>query len=199
MDEMICETWGHPHPYVLIGVRSIDVPTDVEHYAKLIYLNSGEKFVLDIAGAQYGHDDYILPVRDYLRFRARSITKREGSGATRAQLMTKIRRSEASPHPISLVWALDCQYALAMEKRLKEWEEMNDQTFAEMLGLPEEQYVTKRVELLITLHDALVDRREELVEDGIIHYSEEGITFATDESWKLKTGIPMTFTVAPST
>ena len=182
---------------MFVGVAGSNLQTDVDHYVIHVSLKSGEVFVLDIAGAQYGFHDYVIPLADYLTSRVVRIKKREGSGSARAQLMTRIRRSADSPNPQSLVWALDCQYALAMENKLKEWEEIHDQKFDEMFGLPEHQYLAMREEFLIFLHSGLVDRREALVAEGTIRFSEEGITYATDESWKLKEGIPISFPAIP--
>ncbi|KAF2234180.1 hypothetical protein EV356DRAFT_515613 [Viridothelium virens] len=181
VDELDCKLENTRREVKYYSVEDKSAAADFVHQVFRVILKSGEQYIIDLTGHQFGFHETVLPVSDYLSSRVRKLVGKNpvGSAKLKQVRLVKYFKPETT-HELAL--PLDCHYALAMDRALLKWETVADQKLDRIIDLPEEQYLEKRTEFLEYLRVGLVNCREEMVERGLIRYTSDGTTLATDLS-----------------
>ncbi|KAI9676602.1 MAG: hypothetical protein M1822_008316 [Bathelium mastoideum] len=188
IEEVQYKLFNHRRQIVYFGVSDETAPTDWPHDVFKVVLKSGEQYIIDFTGHQYGFDESILPEADYLASRVQKTLKSRPLGHHRSNSLVDVMRFVPSCNN-ALAYILDCYYALEMEKAVAEWERQPKRGLNEILAFPEAPYSDERTKFLEHLRRSLVGGRTKLVKQGLVRYTSDGSTIATDQSSKLKAEI----------
>lgn len=120
------------------------------HLTVKVVLENGETYALDIAGAQFGYFDPVLPWSQYLESQVKTVKKIVSYGHSRLKGSRKCHKPGAEGQ----VASAHAFVILVMERAIDQWVSEN-MTLQAMLKLPEAGYEQKRSELLDALNIAL--------------------------------------------
>jgi hypothetical protein len=115
--------------------------------------HSGERYILDLASAQYGFNDTIMPYADFLRSRVARIhsqTLYEPYGAARKELSDWEEKTEID-HIVLMcrsVARISFKGCMMMEECTTKWALENEMSLAKMLQLPQAAFERAQKDLL---------------------------------------------------
>ena len=183
---------NHRREVVYSDVKDNVSPEEFRHDVFFVVLKSGEQYIMDFTGHQYGFHRSVLPLSDFLSFR---LQDRRELGYTKLMKIVYLQQFVSSSNHTKtclLTQFLDYHYGGAMDMAVFTWDSNpGRKELSEILKLPEEVYQAERDEFLQHLRGSLVRCRNNLVERGLIKYKSCGSTLATKNSWKLIDEMPL--------
>lgn len=109
---------------------------------------TGDHFIIDLSGAQYGYSNCITPYRPFLNTRVRYIICGEEGGQAGERKRWQKQHAENKRGMSSLVSAVNLVTCDALLDGTKEWEKEAKMTIKEMLKLPDQAFHLKLEELI---------------------------------------------------
>ena len=130
-----------------IGIDAAEYP----HTIIRITTKSGETYALDMAGAQYGWDEVIIPWELYVNTRVRAIRNVMPFGETKAFCKT---RAENMGEQCTWIHQIQEGFAKNMEDAITGWQSGHIPT-TKLLRLPEQEFQRKQSSLLDAVDQSL--------------------------------------------
>ena len=142
-----------------------DWNSSYRHSIIKITLKNGEKYALDLSGAQFGHSDPLLPWERYVKTRAEYIeeTKPLGSYRKRTKFLWKPKSGGEG------IVNCDEEIARIVNAAIDEWQKTNG-TLRDLLRLQEKQFMAKR-EAFFGFIEASIEAKRGLLEEAGIRQS----------------------------
>ncbi|KAE8443550.1 hypothetical protein EG329_001712 [Mollisiaceae sp. DMI_Dod_QoI] len=123
---------------------------------------SGEQYVLDLAGAQYGYHDTVIPSSTYFSSRVASIEARNPMGCMRRWYMQKLQAAGTRTSDLVVgVIALNRRASQTLKGIIVRWEKVYGRSMKEILG-ESQDFVKVKNELPAALGNVLKEFLEEI-------------------------------------
>ena len=153
--------------------------TGFGHEVFQITLKNSEKYVLDIAGAQYGQFTPVMPWDVYAQSHVKDVVRSLDFGSTRERMTSSIYCNGSTD--IQLIETFNKLLSESMNARIKEWQDTNIKLPA-MLKLSEQAHLQKRSEFFETLNGA-VDEAKLAIHGASLGRARGPVTEAMFEQW----------------
>jgi hypothetical protein len=171
-----------PQPMKLITYNGVVSDNDCIHsILKLTLKNGGGEYALDLAGAQYGYFDPVVPFSEYKSLRVQDIESFNEFGYTKKRLLDlpnlKPTYLETSRMHASIRHAI--------KGGTMEFEDLEGMKESSLLKLPKEEFEQKRKALLLHVKKSVENARDyfmELQKVRIAHRSMGGLVLYVDET-----------------
>ena len=161
----------------------IDV-TDYFHSVLRITLKNGDKYILDLTGAQYGWQEIVTPYDIYQQSKIRLIEQVLPFGGTRQYCK---ERAENAGGMAEWHHRVDSSFETVLNGLLKLWQQGN-MSLSTLLRLPDDQFRKKQAELLELLETRLQTYKKLTTEMGAFDLKGDIIIGGPDRKFKDATG-----------
>lgn len=160
ISDVVVSTKNHRRSFINVDIRAALDNTKYGHEIIQVTLKSGEKYALDIAGAQYGQFNAVIPWDLYVRFHVKNVLRRHDFGSTHRR-MTSPMYCDGNTD-IQLKKNFNKLLSESMNAKIKEWQ-YSGVTLPAMLRPPEQVHLQKRGDLFAFLDGELNKSKLEIL------------------------------------
>ena len=132
------------------------------HTILRVTLKSGERYAIDLTGAQYGYQEDCMPWDDYFATRVEAIVDIKPHGHAKDRLANEAR---SKGFPLSLLQGLGAYFANDLRLSIVMWEKSGGDTKV-LLTLPEKEFKAKKEDLLGLVKRLMKQSREDSIQHG---------------------------------
>ena len=168
----------------LIGNPSAVDATDYLHSVIRVALKSGDKYILDLTGAQYGWQEVVTPYDIYQQSKIRLIKQVLPFGGTRQFCK---ERAENTGGMAKWNHRADTAFETALNDLLKSWQQGN-MSLSTLLRLPDDEFEKQQAELLEMLESGMQIYRNYMIETGAMDLKGDIVIGGLDRRFKDLTG-----------
>ena len=179
MKDVVVSTKNHRRNFVDIDTRAPIDNTKYGHEVIQVTLKNGENYALDIAGAQYGQFNTVIPWDVYVRSHVKNVLRHNYFGSTRDRLTSPLYCNGSTD--IQLKKNFNKLLSESMDAKVKEWQ-YSRITLPAMLRLPEEVHLQKRGDLFAFL-DCGLDKTKLEIMGKLSGRAREPATDALFKQW----------------
>lgn len=165
------------------NTRNFDA-TDYPHSIIRLTLKNGDRFVLDLTGAQYGWQEILTPYDQYRQSKIRQIKEVLPFGGARRFCK---ERAEKSGGTAKWHHQADIGFETALNVQLNRWQQQN-MSLTTLLKLPNDLFVRQQAGLLDMLEAGMQIYRDVMVESGTLDLEGDIVIGGFDRKFKDATG-----------
>ena len=158
--------------------------TNHAHSVIRVVLKNGEKYILDLTGAQYGWQEILTPYNEYQQSKIRLIKEVLPFGGTRQFCK---ERAEDSGGMAKWNHQADIGFETALNDLLKQWQQRN-MSLTTLLKLPDDQFRRQQAGFLDMLGAGMQIYRDVMVESGALDLKGDIVIGGWDRKFKDMTG-----------
>lgn len=152
ISDVVVSTKNHRRSFINVDIRTPMDNTKYGHEVIQVTLKNGEKYALDIAGAQYGQFNTVTPWDLYVRLHVKNVLRRHDFGSTHARMTSPLYCDGNTD--IQLKKNFNKLLSESMNAKIKEWQNSGI-TLPTMLRFPEQVHLQKRDEFFAFLDGEL--------------------------------------------
>ena len=154
--------------------------TDHVHSVIDITLKDGDRYILDLAGAQYGWQEILTPYTIYYLFKIRMIKQVLPFGGTR-----QFCKERAKNGGWNAEWnrQVDVGFETALNDLLNRWQQQN-MSLTTLLKLPDDQFGRQQARLLDMLEAGMQSYRDFMVDSGTLDLEDGKLIGGFDRKFK---------------
>lgn len=158
--------------------------TDYAHRVIRITLMNGEKYIVDLTGAQYGWQEVVTPLEMYQQSKIRLVKEILPFGGTRQFCK---ERAENTGGMAKWNHRADTAFETALNDLLKSWQQGN-MSLSTLLRLPDDQFEKQQAGLLEILEAGMQIYRNYMIETGAMDLKGDIVIGGLDRKFKDLTG-----------
>ena len=158
--------------------------TDYLHSVIRITLKNGDKYILDLTGAQYGWQEIVTPYDIYQQSKIRLISKVLPFGGTRQFCK---ERAEKTGGMAKWHHRTDIGFEIALNGLLKLWQQ-GTMSLSTLLRLPDDQFEKQQARLLEMLEAGMHMYKKAIIESGTMDLKGDIVIGGPDRKFKDATG-----------
>ena len=158
--------------------------TDYAHSVIRITLKNGDKYILDLTGAQYGWKEILTPYNQYRQSKVRQIKEVLSFGGTRQYCK---QRAEKSGGMAQWQHLTDIGFESTVNDIMKLWQQWN-MPLTTLLKLPDDQFQQQQAGLLEMLEAGMQKYKDIIAETGAMDLGEDVIVGGYNRKFKDITG-----------
>ena len=184
INDVLVSTKNHRRRFINAGITAPNNNDNTKYGHEVIQvtLKNGEKYVLDLAGAQYGQFTTVIPWETYLQSHVKDVIHCREFGSTRERITSPIY-CNGSTH-IQLKKNFNKLLSTSMDAKIKEWHDSNI-TLPAMLKLSEQKLLQKRGDFFSFL-DGELDKAKQSIQGTLSGRARGPATEALLEQWLRK-------------
>ena len=168
------------------NVRNFDA-TDYPHNVIRLTLKNGDRFILDLTGAQYGWPEILTPYKIYQQSKIRVIKEVLPFGGTRRFCK---KRADNSGGMAKYNHQVDIGFETVLNGLLSQWQQGN-MSLASLLKLPDDEFGRQQAGLLDMLEAGMQKYRDFIIKTGALDLKGDIVIGAPDRKFKDITGKPI--------
>ena len=160
ISDVVVSTKDHRRSFINVDIRAPLDNTKYGHEVIQVTLESGERYALDIAGAQYGQFNTVIPWDIYVRNHVKNVLRRHDFGSTHARMTSPIYCDGSTD--IQLKKNFNKLLSESLNVNIKEWQ-YSGITLPAVLRLPEQAHLQERDDLFAFLNGELNKAKLEIL------------------------------------
>lgn len=152
ISDVVVSTKNHRRSFINVDIQAPIDNTKYGHEVIQVTLKNGEKYALDIAGAQYGQFSTVIPWDLYVRSYVKKVLRRHDFGSTHSRMTSPLYCDGSTD--IQLKKNFNKLLSESMDAKIEEWQ-CSGMMLLAMLRLPEQEHLQRRDDLFAFLDGEL--------------------------------------------